>query len=165
MWFCGKHCSVFYLVIRWVLFSCRSYCDNLGYNPLSAADFGKIMKNVFPNMKARRLGMRGKSKYPLILSSPKSFWVELLRFWYQDFLNVRTFPLISGQCVRTGQKLWKNTSLLKQDSILISESWVLWVLNFGKELLLIDWQCFVYCIQLTCRLFRMEIIIWFFILL
>lgn len=22
------------------------------------------MKNVFPNMKARRLGMRGKSKYP-----------------------------------------------------------------------------------------------------
>lgn len=44
--------------------SSRSYCDNLGYNPLSAADFGKIMKNVFPNMKARRLGMRGKSKYP-----------------------------------------------------------------------------------------------------
>ncbi|CAG05560.1 unnamed protein product, partial [Tetraodon nigroviridis] len=42
----------------------KSYCDNLGYNPLSAADFGKIMKNVFPTMKARRLGMRGKSKYP-----------------------------------------------------------------------------------------------------
>ncbi|KAJ8396643.1 hypothetical protein AAFF_G00014810 [Aldrovandia affinis] len=30
----------------------KSYCDNLGYHPLSAADFGKIMKNVFPNMKA-----------------------------------------------------------------------------------------------------------------
>ncbi|KAG8144783.1 hypothetical protein E2320_013213 [Naja naja] len=43
----------------------KSYCDNLGYHPLSAADFGKIMKNVFPNMKARRLGTRGKSKYPL----------------------------------------------------------------------------------------------------
>ncbi|KAI4889651.1 hypothetical protein NFI96_031488 [Prochilodus magdalenae] len=42
----------------------KSYCDNLGYHALSAADFGKIMKNVFPNMKARRLGMRGKSKYP-----------------------------------------------------------------------------------------------------
>uniref|UniRef100_A0A803VWX6 RFX-type winged-helix domain-containing protein n=1 Tax=Ficedula albicollis TaxID=59894 RepID=A0A803VWX6_FICAL len=42
----------------------KSYCDNLGYHPLSAADFGKIMKNVFPNMKARRLGTRGKSKYP-----------------------------------------------------------------------------------------------------
>ncbi|KAK6294527.1 hypothetical protein J4Q44_G00353570 [Coregonus suidteri] len=42
----------------------KSYCDNLCYHPLSAADFGKIMKNVFPNMKARRLGMRGKSKYP-----------------------------------------------------------------------------------------------------
>ncbi|KAM8894133.1 DNA-binding protein RFX7-like [Spinachia spinachia] len=41
----------------------KSFCDNLNYHPLSAADFGKIMKNVFPNMKARRLGMRGKSKY------------------------------------------------------------------------------------------------------
>ncbi|XP_068601746.1 DNA-binding protein RFX7-like [Brachionichthys hirsutus] len=41
----------------------KSFCDNLNYHPLSAADFGKIMKNIFPNMKARRLGMRGKSKY------------------------------------------------------------------------------------------------------
>lgn len=49
-------CSVFF----------RSYCDNLGYHALSAADFGKIMKNIFPNMKARRLGMRGKSKYPSV---------------------------------------------------------------------------------------------------
>lgn len=69
---------MFYHVILWrILLSCRSYCDNLGYNPLSAADFGKIMKNVFPNMKARRLGMRGKSKYPLILMnmSTKSSYV------------------------------------------------------------------------------------------
>ncbi len=51
----------------------RSYCDNLGYHPLSAADFGKIMKNVFPNMKARRLGMRGKSKYPFV-------WENLICF-------------------------------------------------------------------------------------
>lgn len=63
-------CTMCYHLILWrVLFFCRSYCDNLGYNPLSAADFGKIMKNVFPNMKARRLGMRGKSKYPFILMS------------------------------------------------------------------------------------------------
>lgn len=60
-----------YLLTSWcIFFSHRSYCDNLGYNPLSAADFGKIMKNVFPNMKARRLGMRGKSKYPFILKTP-----------------------------------------------------------------------------------------------
>uniref|UniRef100_A0A3Q1H8C7 RFX-type winged-helix domain-containing protein n=1 Tax=Anabas testudineus TaxID=64144 RepID=A0A3Q1H8C7_ANATE len=44
----------------------KIFCDNLNYHPLSAADFGKMMKNVFPNMKARRLGMRGKSKYPLL---------------------------------------------------------------------------------------------------
>ncbi|XP_028298973.1 DNA-binding protein RFX7-like [Gouania willdenowi] len=41
----------------------KNFCDNLNYQPLSAADFGKMMKNVFPTMKARRLGMRGKSKY------------------------------------------------------------------------------------------------------
>uniref|UniRef100_A0A671LQT2 DNA-binding protein RFX7-like n=1 Tax=Sinocyclocheilus anshuiensis TaxID=1608454 RepID=A0A671LQT2_9TELE len=51
----------------------KSYCDNLGYHPLSAADFGKIMKNVFPNMKARRLGMRGKSKYPFVGLRKKAF--------------------------------------------------------------------------------------------
>ncbi|NXE27795.1 RFX7 protein, partial [Ardeotis kori] len=51
----------------------KSYCDNLGYHPLSAADFGKIMKNVFPNMKARRLGTRGKSKYPLLEHFSKAF--------------------------------------------------------------------------------------------
>ncbi|TRY82040.1 hypothetical protein DNTS_006683 [Danionella cerebrum] len=44
----------------------KCYCDSLGYQALSPADFGKIMKNVFPNMKARRLGMRGKSKYPSV---------------------------------------------------------------------------------------------------
>ncbi|KFP26134.1 DNA-binding protein RFX7, partial [Colius striatus] len=51
----------------------KSYCDNLGYHPLSAADFGKIMKNVFPNMKARRLGTRGKSKYPFLGLRKKAF--------------------------------------------------------------------------------------------
>lgn len=56
LWFCSRFLSLCF----------RSYCDNLGYHPLSAADFGKIMKNVFPNMKARRLGTRGKSKYPLL---------------------------------------------------------------------------------------------------
>ncbi|XP_051561873.1 DNA-binding protein RFX7-like isoform X2 [Myxocyprinus asiaticus] len=51
----------------------KSYCDSLGYHALSAADFGKIMKNVFPNMKARRLGMRGKSKYCYSGLRKKSF--------------------------------------------------------------------------------------------
>ncbi|MEQ2301984.1 hypothetical protein AMECASPLE_001735 [Ameca splendens] len=56
----------------------KSYCDNLGYNPLSAADFGKIMKNVFPNMKARRLGMRGKSKYPYNEMNKLKFFCAVL---------------------------------------------------------------------------------------
>ncbi|KAI1902325.1 hypothetical protein AGOR_G00043600 [Albula goreensis] len=42
----------------------RRYCDNLQYRPLSAANFGKIIRDIFPNIKARRLGGRGQSKYP-----------------------------------------------------------------------------------------------------
>uniref|UniRef100_A0AAQ4PPP3 RFX-type winged-helix domain-containing protein n=1 Tax=Gasterosteus aculeatus aculeatus TaxID=481459 RepID=A0AAQ4PPP3_GASAC len=66
----------------------KSYCDNLGYNPLSAADFGKIMKNVFPNMKARRLGMRGKSKYPFIL---------MIFFPFKAFVHMPSLPNLDLQ--------------------------------------------------------------------
>lgn len=47
-------------------FSPRQYCDNLCCRPLSAANFGKIIREIFPNIKARRLGGRGQSKYPLV---------------------------------------------------------------------------------------------------
>ncbi|NXX19415.1 RFX5 protein, partial [Podargus strigoides] len=42
----------------------KRYCDNLCCRPLSAANFGKIIREIFPNIKARRLGGRGQSKYP-----------------------------------------------------------------------------------------------------
>ncbi|XP_065607623.1 DNA-binding protein RFX5 [Cyrtonyx montezumae] len=41
----------------------RQYCDNLCCHPLCAANFGKIIREIFPNIKARRLGGRGQSKY------------------------------------------------------------------------------------------------------
>ncbi|XP_063213049.1 DNA-binding protein RFX5 isoform X1 [Chroicocephalus ridibundus] len=41
----------------------KRYCDNLCSRPLSAANFGKIIREIFPNIKARRLGGRGQSKY------------------------------------------------------------------------------------------------------
>ncbi|XP_030043426.1 DNA-binding protein RFX5 [Microcaecilia unicolor] len=41
----------------------KRYCDNLRCRPLSAANFGKIIREIFPNIKARRLGGRGQSKY------------------------------------------------------------------------------------------------------
>ncbi|KAM7138457.1 DNA-binding protein RFX5 isoform 2-T4 [Macrochelys suwanniensis] len=41
----------------------KRYCDNLCCRPLSAANFGKIIREIFPNIKARRLGGRGQSKY------------------------------------------------------------------------------------------------------
>ncbi|KAL8184757.1 UNVERIFIED_CONTAM: DNA-binding protein rfx5 [Gekko kuhli] len=45
----------------------KRYCDNLCSRSLSAANFGKIIREIFPNIKARRLGGRGQSKYPFTL--------------------------------------------------------------------------------------------------
>lgn len=41
----------------------RTYCDRLDIKPLSTADFGKVMKQVFPGIRPRRLGTRGHSRY------------------------------------------------------------------------------------------------------
>lgn len=46
----------------------RKHCENLQQRPLSAANFGKIIRDIFPNIKARRLGGRGQSKYPLSIT-------------------------------------------------------------------------------------------------
>ncbi|XP_045460132.1 uncharacterized protein LOC123670661 [Harmonia axyridis] len=39
------------------------YCSRIRMKPLSQADFGKVMKQVYPKVKARRLGTRGNSRY------------------------------------------------------------------------------------------------------
>ncbi|XP_061112031.1 DNA-binding protein RFX5 [Conger conger] len=41
----------------------RRHCDSLQYHFLSAANFGKTIRDIFPKIKARRLGGRGQSKY------------------------------------------------------------------------------------------------------
>ncbi|XP_057653654.1 uncharacterized protein LOC130892310 [Diorhabda carinulata] len=41
----------------------HNYCANNGIKPLSQADFGKVMKQVYPKVRARRLGTRGNSRY------------------------------------------------------------------------------------------------------
>ena len=41
----------------------KMYCDTHGFKFLSQADFGKVMKCAFPNVKPRRLGQRGQSKH------------------------------------------------------------------------------------------------------
>ncbi|XP_022913778.1 uncharacterized protein [Onthophagus taurus] len=40
-----------------------SYCSENQIKPLSTADFGKVMKQVYPRVKPRRLGTRGNSQY------------------------------------------------------------------------------------------------------
>lgn len=41
----------------------RQYCEQHELRPLCNADFGKMMKQVFPDINTRRLGQRGQSKY------------------------------------------------------------------------------------------------------
>ncbi|KAG3281536.1 regulatory factor X5, transcript variant X5 [Ictidomys tridecemlineatus] len=46
------------------MYAYRKYCESLACcRPLSTANFGKIIREIFPNIKARRLGGRGQSKY------------------------------------------------------------------------------------------------------
>mmetsp|Transcript_30700 Transcript_30700/g.92032 ORF Transcript_30700/g.92032 Transcript_30700/m.92032 type:complete len:534 (+) Transcript_30700:124-1725(+) len=39
------------------------HCKALGQEPVNAASFGKLIRGVFPDLKTRRLGTRGNSKY------------------------------------------------------------------------------------------------------
>lgn len=41
----------------------RAYCTREDVKPLSTADFGKVMKQIFPSIRPRRLGTRGNSRY------------------------------------------------------------------------------------------------------
>ncbi|GJQ76728.1 hypothetical protein Trydic_g15573 [Trypoxylus dichotomus] len=40
-----------------------AYCEKKNIKPLSTADFGKVMKQVYPRVRPRRLGTRGNSQY------------------------------------------------------------------------------------------------------
>ncbi|KAG5456349.1 MAG: RFX DNA-binding domain-containing protein, partial [Olpidium bornovanus] len=39
------------------------YCQQQGLRPVNSASFGKLIRSVFPDLKTRRLGTRGQSKY------------------------------------------------------------------------------------------------------
>ncbi|XP_065645179.1 regulatory factor X 4 isoform X4 [Hydra vulgaris] len=39
------------------------FCNSTNVTPVNAASFGKIIRSTFPELKTRRLGTRGKSKY------------------------------------------------------------------------------------------------------
>lgn len=40
-----------------------SFCNSMTIEPVNAASFGKLIRSIFPNLKTRRLGTRGHSKY------------------------------------------------------------------------------------------------------
>ena len=44
-------------------FRYSAFCERIDIKPLSTADFGKVMKQVFPGIRPRRLGTRGHSRY------------------------------------------------------------------------------------------------------
>jgi len=39
------------------------FCSSMNIEPVNAASFGKLIRSIFPNLKTRRLGTRGHSKY------------------------------------------------------------------------------------------------------
>jgi len=39
------------------------FCNKTAIEPVNAASFGKIIRTTFPDLKTRRLGKRGQSKY------------------------------------------------------------------------------------------------------
>ncbi|KAI8372832.1 RFX DNA-binding domain-containing protein [Radiomyces spectabilis] len=41
----------------------KSYCASCNVQPVNSATFGKLIRTVFPEIKTRRLGTRGQSKY------------------------------------------------------------------------------------------------------
>lgn len=45
------------------IFFASAFCERIDIKPLSTADFGKVMKQVFPGIRPRRLGTRGHSRY------------------------------------------------------------------------------------------------------
>lgn len=55
--------EVIWLKIIFFWYFSRKYCENVSMKPLSTADFGKVMKQVYPGVRPRRLGTRGNSRY------------------------------------------------------------------------------------------------------
>ncbi|GAB6031880.1 hypothetical protein CHUAL_010276 [Chamberlinius hualienensis] len=55
-----------------------NYCERETMKPLSTADFGKVMKQVFPNVRPRRLGTRGNSRY-CYAGLRARFWLDTPR--------------------------------------------------------------------------------------
>lgn len=50
-------------LILFPILNLSSYCAREDVKPLSTADFGKVMKQIFPSIRPRRLGTRGNSRY------------------------------------------------------------------------------------------------------
>lgn len=54
-------------------------CNQLGYEAINSASFGKIIRSVFPALKTRRLGTRGHSRYHYYGIRPKNLENQFLK--------------------------------------------------------------------------------------
>lgn len=89
-----------------------AFCGPNKIKPLSTADFGKVMKQVYPRVRPRRLGTRGNSRYcyaglrrrlkldspllPDLSDKPQVFIIYIILFLYvllykNLFLVLRSF--------------------------------------------------------------------------
>ncbi|CAL1541632.1 unnamed protein product, partial [Lymnaea stagnalis] len=68
----------------------REQCEADDNKLLSIADFGKAMKLVFPKITHRRLGQRGKSKYPFVKII---WWIQIKCYSAFVFININHLSL------------------------------------------------------------------------
>ncbi|GAB5591427.1 hypothetical protein Unana1_06327 [Umbelopsis nana] len=63
-----------------------TFCESVNVRPINSALFGKLIRSVFPNMKTRRLGNRGASKYHYggikRKEGPETIRKEMMDLWY-----------------------------------------------------------------------------------
>ena len=54
------------------------FCQDHNIMPLNQAGFGKVIKLIFPNVRSRRLGNRGNSRYILIDLYNMHVWITMV---------------------------------------------------------------------------------------
>lgn len=90
----------------------RLYCERHHYQIISRADFGKLVKQVFPHTKTRRLGQRGQSKHCYG------------GMGMQTCIDPPTLPDIDAECMKEEQvsvRSGEEDSLVSASSSLVSE--------------------------------------------
>jgi RFX DNA-binding domain len=90
-----------------------AYCTRCDIKPLSTADFGKVMKQVFPGIRPRRLGTRGNSRYcyAAMRKATKLDAPKLPELATKKYAEISNAVVTSDECAWKTIKNWAETLL------------------------------------------------------